>query len=350
MVPSLQAPPSELEPRGSTSDAFGRPTVIVADDDPALVQFLSIRLKESGFDVFRSPDAMHALLGAHHIRPRLVIVDVHMPGGNGLSVCDMIYSDGGLRDTAVIVMTGDADEAVARRCNELGTECVRKGPQLWDQLRQTIRRQLQSTPLPGDSLLELAPLTDGPAHEAAGAATVGQRSEASTPESPSPPATTAARPTILTIDDDQDVTYMMKLRLERLGMNVVEAATGMQGFWKAVECRPQAIICDLNMPDGEGSYIYGRLMTHPVTKSIPVIILTGLSNPALRRHMLGLGVAAFLPKPVVFETLLGELGKLVASSSTELKGGPPRPSGPDAGIVGTGRGMPAAVGENTPGP
>jgi CheY-like chemotaxis protein len=288
--------------------------VIVADDDPALVQMLVIRLREMGFDVFRSPDAMHALLGAHHIRPKLMIVDVHMPGGNGLSVCDMIHSDEGLREVSVVVMSGDVDDAIARRCGAMRVDYVRKGPQLWNELQQAICRQMQ-WPEPSSAPAASPELPPPDASAESGdpdAATEAQRIERPPPQASSPQPQIHGHPTVLAIDDDPDVTYMLKLRLERMGFNVVEAATGMKGFWKAVECRPQVIICDLNMPDGEGSYVFGRLMTHPVTKSIPVIILTGLSNPALRRHMLGLGVAAFLPKPVVFDVLLHEIRKTVS--------------------------------------
>jgi CheY-like chemotaxis protein len=300
-------------------------TAIIADDDSALVQVLTIRLKRLGFTVFRSPDAMHALLGAHRLRPELLIVDIHMPGGNGLSVSEMIYSDPHLANIAVIVMSGDGNDAVVRHCHDLGAEFVRKGAQLWSELEQAIRRRV---PLPSETVAETAPVDSSAAPtpessdaaEDAGVPTVldsdlPPATQSDAPVEPVVERSTTARTKILTIDDDPDVTYMIKLRLERLGLEVLEAATGMQGFWKAVECRPQVIICDLNMPDGEGSYVFGRLTSHPVTKDIPVIILTGLSNPALRRHMLGLGVAGFLQKPVVFEDLITELRKHISLGS-----------------------------------
>lgn len=306
----LPKPSSDLYSRLPTKGGEPRPVAIVADDDPALVQALSARFRQMGFDVFRSPDAMHALLGAHHIRPRLMVVDVHMPGGNGLSVCEMIYSDPGLQGISVIVMSGDAADEVVRRCRALGAEYVRKGPHLWEEIQSAVRR-LWPPSSPDDASSTPAPTfadnrPSAPVVEPS--AQIYQLPDEPVPVS-SPPF--PARPKVLTIDDDPDVTYMLKLRLERLGLEVIEAASGMQGYWKAVECRPQVIICDLSMPDGEGGYIYGRLATHPVTKDIPVIILTGLSNPALRRHLLGLGVAAFLAKPVVMQELIDELRKHV---------------------------------------
>jgi hypothetical protein len=44
-------------------------TILIADDDRDLVQLLAMRCKQLGLTVFRSPDAMHALLGVHRARP-----------------------------------------------------------------------------------------------------------------------------------------------------------------------------------------------------------------------------------------------------------------------------------------
>ena len=105
---------------------------------------------------------------------------------------------------------------------------------------------------------------------------------------------------------------MLKRRLEPYGVEVLRAFTGMQGYWMALDCRPAAIICDLKMPDGEGNYINARLQAHPMTKDIPVIVLTGQKNPALKRQMLSCGAAAYLEKPLVLDDLLVELRRYVA--------------------------------------
>ena len=54
----------------------------------------------------RSPDAMHALFGAERVRPDLIILDVNMPGGNGLAVAEMLAGNAELRDVPVIIHTG----------------------------------------------------------------------------------------------------------------------------------------------------------------------------------------------------------------------------------------------------
>lgn len=121
----------------------------------------------------------------------------------------------------------------------------------------------------------------------------------------------ARRPKVLCIDDDPDVSKALKIRLEAEGMDVVRAFDGMQGFWMALDTRPDVIICDMVMPDGEGNYLLSRFRAHTITKNVPIIILTGQTNPALKRQMLSLGVTAYLMKPLMFSELLCELRSLV---------------------------------------
>ena len=45
---------------------------------------------------------------------------------------------------------------------------------------------------------------------------------------------------------------------------------------------PDVIVTDMVMPDGEGTYVMGRLKSHPLTGNIPVIVLSGQANPALK--------------------------------------------------------------------
>jgi DNA-binding response OmpR family regulator len=115
------------------------------------------------------------------------------------------------------------------------------------------------------------------------------------------------RPRILCIDDDPGISDALSLRLDRYGIDVVPAFQGMEGFWKALDARPDAVICDLVMPGGEGNHVVSRLKSHALTQDVPILILTGHKNPAVKRQMLSVGVSAYLTKPLVFADLLRAL-------------------------------------------
>ena len=112
--------------------------ILIAEDDSDLAYTLGLHCRRLGLEVFRSPDAMHALIGSHRARPDVILLDVNMPAGNGLSVCEMLAGDRELNTVPVIVMSGAASEETKRRCRELGVTFVQKGPHLWQDLNPLI--------------------------------------------------------------------------------------------------------------------------------------------------------------------------------------------------------------------
>ncbi|HEX4129203.1 MAG TPA: response regulator [Pirellulales bacterium] len=280
-------------------------TVLIAEDDYELASVLTKRFRELDLDVFRSPDAMHALLGAHRIRPNLLLLDVHLSSGNGLCVCEFLASDkSGLADIPVIIMSGQCDDETVRRCRSLGARFVKKSPQLWQQVQPLLRELL-------DGEAPQTAKTDG------GDVGMTESSEnaATTPEVvtvpvvPNGSANAKKTPLVLCIDDDPDISRIITLRLARYNVEVRRAFKGMQGYWASLDIRPDVIISDMVMPDGEGTYLFARLQAHSLTKGIPFIVLTGQASPALKRQMLSLGASAYLKKPMVFEELLEHLRK-----------------------------------------
>jgi DNA-binding response OmpR family regulator len=263
--------------------------VLIADDDFDLAQLLSMRCRQMGLEVFRSPDALHALLGSHRIEPDLVVLDVNMPAGNGLSVCEMMSGDRELSKVPVIIITGSPDEAIRQRCQQLGAKLVCKGPQFWEQLEPLICE-----------VLGLEPAAAAPPQQPMVA-------EKPTLEAPAP----SGRPRVLCVDDDPDISKAIKLRLEPMGIDVIRAFSGMQGYWFCLDSKPDLIITDLSMPDGEGSYLYRRLKQHPLTENIPVVVLTGQTNPAVKRQLLSVGVSDYLVKPLVFKDLLAVMSRYI---------------------------------------
>jgi len=117
------------------------------------------------------------------------------------------------------------------------------------------------------------------------------------------------KPWVLCIDDDYDFLTSLRLRLESRGIGILNAYDGIGGVESAYKQPAKAIILDYNMPNGQGDYVLERLKESPTTRDIPVIVLTGNKDDAVRRTMLALGASAFLYKPPVLEQLLGELGK-----------------------------------------
>lgn len=114
-------------------------------------------------------------------------------------------------------------------------------------------------------------------------------------------------PWVLHIEDDEEFSTAIKLRLEAHGVAVVRANSGVRGYTTAFTQAADAILLDFEMPGAEGDYVLRRLKDNPVTQDIPVIVLTGRHDRALARQMLNLGAERYFTKPVAFEDLLTEL-------------------------------------------
>ena len=116
---------------------------------------------------------------------------------------------------------------------------------------------------------------------------------------------------ILCIDDDPVVTQSINIRLQPYRIKVDWACNGMQGYLAAVAQQPNLILLDLNMPNGEGSYVLTKLKDNEHTKKIPVIVLTVESHPGVRRKLISSGAEAFLTKPVRWPELFEEMGRCI---------------------------------------
>lgn len=118
-------------------------------------------------------------------------------------------------------------------------------------------------------------------------------------------------PMILCVDDDPDIAMAIEMRLRPYSVTVELAFYGMQGIWEALRKRPDLIIMDLAMPNGDGHYILECLRTNDETSMIPTIVLTGLRDPNLRRQVLRAGADVFLRKPIDFDKLFHNMSRFV---------------------------------------
>src|SRR5262245_34686485 len=133
--------------------------ILIADDDECLVDALTRRCQALGLEVAQAYDGKSALTTIDALEPDLVILDVNMPNGSGLRVCEMVSQDPDLQSIPVIVLTGRTDGETIATCNRLDACYVRKGPDIWSQLEPLLADRLQIRQAAGqtDQLLRAAP-------------------------------------------------------------------------------------------------------------------------------------------------------------------------------------------------
>ncbi|MFC5995560.1 MtrAB system response regulator MtrA [Pseudonocardia hispaniensis] len=80
--------------------------VLVVDDDPALAEMLTIVLRGEGFDTAVVGDGTRALPAVRELRPDVVLLDLMLPGMNGIDVCRAIRAESGV---PIVMLTAKSD-------------------------------------------------------------------------------------------------------------------------------------------------------------------------------------------------------------------------------------------------
>ena len=109
---------------------------------------------------------------------------------------------------------------------------------------------------------------------------------------------------ILVAEDDKMMSQMICTILREGGHICIPAFDAMQAVMFAMKQPPHVVILDINMPGGTGVGVLQKLKASSKTASVPVIVVSGSIDPALPAHVLALGAAKFLPKPMEPEVLL----------------------------------------------
>ena len=118
--------------------------VLIAEDDRDLLASLKLRCEAIGCSVIAVEDALSALSCADFAIPSLVLLDVQMPNGNGLAVCEMLATSVAFAQIPVIVHTGRIDDETINRCHMYGAHHVAKSPDSWSILEPLIRNLLSA--------------------------------------------------------------------------------------------------------------------------------------------------------------------------------------------------------------
>src|SRR5699024_90770 len=82
------------------------PRVLVVDDDPALAEMLAIVLRVGGFETTVVSDGTRALPAMRELKPDLVLLDLMLPGMNGIDVCKGIRVES---NVPVVMLTAKSD-------------------------------------------------------------------------------------------------------------------------------------------------------------------------------------------------------------------------------------------------
>jgi DNA-binding response OmpR family regulator len=85
-------------------------TILVVEDELDVQKVVAKRLSSRGFTVHCASDGLQAVQKAHNIHPDLIVLDLQLPAGDGLSVLRKLHLSGSTKKTKIVVLTGMTNE------------------------------------------------------------------------------------------------------------------------------------------------------------------------------------------------------------------------------------------------
>jgi CheY-like chemotaxis protein len=101
-------------------------SVLLVDDDNAVLLGLGVRLKSMGYTVYTAKDAITAVAAAVKSKPDVVVLDISLPAGDGFLVSKRLRNLVGSAATPVIFMTASANPHLRERAKQLGSALFTK--------------------------------------------------------------------------------------------------------------------------------------------------------------------------------------------------------------------------------
>lgn len=102
--------------------------ILVADDDLIHIQLVSTRLRVYGFEVQVARDAMQAVMAAVRGKPAAILLDINMPGSNGIEALRQLKANSITFTIPVIVVSGSVDAELPKKLRALGAEDFLRKP------------------------------------------------------------------------------------------------------------------------------------------------------------------------------------------------------------------------------
>lgn len=96
--------------------------ILIADDEPDILEIIQFNLKAEGYEVFTAKNGDEAIDEAKKHQPDLIILDIMMPGKNGIDVCNILRMQPAFKETLIVFLSALSDESTEIRGLETGAD------------------------------------------------------------------------------------------------------------------------------------------------------------------------------------------------------------------------------------
>jgi two-component system alkaline phosphatase synthesis response regulator PhoP len=96
--------------------------ILIADDEPDILEILRYNLQGEGYEVHTAKNGIEAIEAAKKVNPDLIILDIMMPGKNGIEVCNTLRLQPAFKETLIIFLSALSDEPTEIKGLETGAD------------------------------------------------------------------------------------------------------------------------------------------------------------------------------------------------------------------------------------
>ncbi|MBC7888921.1 MAG: response regulator transcription factor [Ferruginibacter sp.] len=96
--------------------------ILIADDEPDILEIIQFNLQAEGYEVITAKNGDEAIEEAKKHKPDLIILDIMMPGKNGIDVCNILRMQPAFKETLIVFLSALSDEGTEIRGLEMGAD------------------------------------------------------------------------------------------------------------------------------------------------------------------------------------------------------------------------------------
>jgi two-component system, cell cycle response regulator len=261
--------------------------ILVVEDNALNMKLVRGLLGLGPYRMLEAVDAEDALAIAGRELPDLILMDIQLPGMDGLTATRKLKADDRLGHIPVVALTsyamaGDETKAAQAGCNGYITKPI-------DTRSFIGKLEAFFSPNPSAETAEADP-------------TISDR----------PTATRVRRqPLVLLVDDEPKNVKLLAAKLAGQPYTIRSAFNGADALEMVSRHEPDLILLDVMMPGMDGYEVTRRLKADEKSRAIPVIMITALDGSEDKAKGMAVGAEEFLTKPVNTAELLARIGSML---------------------------------------
>jgi two-component system phosphate regulon response regulator PhoB len=122
---------------------------------------------------------------------------------------------------------------------------------------------------------------------------------------------------VLIVDDEPDLANLVEFNLKQAGLETTVALSGEQALLRARTKTPDIVLLDLMLPDISGKEVCRRLRADPLTRHVPIVMLTARGEEADRIEGFEVGADDYVTKPFSPRELVLRLKAILRRGATK---------------------------------